>query len=350
MPGSKAEKKKSSGAAGNGDRFTGSARARGLSTISKAKAERSIAYAKRSAKRLETLRRKSALEEVAGLRGGGGSGIRPDEEDEIEDASATHTHGNGTLLITFTTNQHWQEIQENLIEGQSAYDRPDIVCRVFDAKLHELLHDLREGTVYKKKDGSPWRCKYIMYTVEFQKRGLPNAYIVVRLEGMKEDMPKKGEDVDRLISARLPEVLCRNGLECNSEEHRLLAAVKKHMLHTCAKGVCMPLKGLCVCIRRFPKPVRESTTQDDRGYPVYARGERDVNVVPYTPAFLLKYDCHINVELAGTSWIIKYMVSDASYVSPLRPHCGYLASHVTNHLTSPLPLPPSPLHAAQVHT
>ena len=51
MPGSKAEKKKSSGAAGNGDRFTGSARARGLSTISKAKAERSIAYAKRSAKR-----------------------------------------------------------------------------------------------------------------------------------------------------------------------------------------------------------------------------------------------------------------------------------------------------------
>ena len=72
MPGSKAGKKKSSGAAGNGDRFTESARARGLSTISKAKAERSIAYAKRSAKRLETLRRKSALEEVAGLRGGGG--------------------------------------------------------------------------------------------------------------------------------------------------------------------------------------------------------------------------------------------------------------------------------------
>jgi hypothetical protein len=62
MPGSKGGKKKSSGAAGNGDRFTESARARGLSTISKAKAERSIAYAKRLAKRLETLRRKSALE------------------------------------------------------------------------------------------------------------------------------------------------------------------------------------------------------------------------------------------------------------------------------------------------
>lgn len=241
----------------------------------------------------------------------------------IEDASAvTQAHGKGTLFITFTCNQYWQEIQENLHDGQSAYDRPDIVCRVFNAKLHELLHDLNGGTVYKKIDGTPWRCKYVMYVVEFQKRGLPHAHIVVRLEGMEEDMPKKGEDVDRLICARLPKVQCRKGLQCDCKEHRLLAAVKKHMMHTCAKGVCMPQEGPCVCKRRFPKPVRESTTQDDGGYPLYARGERDVYVVPYTPDFLLKYDCHMNVELASTAWIIKYMVSDLPYVFPI-PHNGY---------------------------
>jgi len=31
-------------------------------------------------------------------------------------------------------------------------------------------------------------------------------------------------------------------------------------------------------------------------------------VVPYNRAALLKFECHINVELVSTAWVIKYVV------------------------------------------
>jgi len=44
-----------------------------------------------------------------------------------------------------TTNPKWAEIQENLLPGQTAINRPDIVSRVFALKLKQLLHDLDVG-------------------------------------------------------------------------------------------------------------------------------------------------------------------------------------------------------------
>jgi hypothetical protein len=35
------------------------------------------------------------------------------------------------LFITMTCNPHWPEIKEQLKEGQTAQDRPDLVARVF---------------------------------------------------------------------------------------------------------------------------------------------------------------------------------------------------------------------------
>ena len=51
------------------------------------------------------------------------------------------------LFMTFTTNPKWPEITEalNLIPGQKAEDRPDLVSRVFKIKLDELIHDITKG-------------------------------------------------------------------------------------------------------------------------------------------------------------------------------------------------------------
>ncbi len=46
-------------------------------------------------------------------------------------------------------------IVEALEPGQSYADRPDVVCRVFRLKLQELLHDLREGVIFKDSTASP---------------------------------------------------------------------------------------------------------------------------------------------------------------------------------------------------
>jgi len=53
--------------------------------------------------------------------------------------------GKPTLFVTMTTNPKWAEIQENLLPGQTAINRPDIVSRVFALKLKQLLHDLDVG-------------------------------------------------------------------------------------------------------------------------------------------------------------------------------------------------------------
>ena len=39
--------------------------------------------------------------------------------------------GKPDVFITFTCNPKWREIQEELFDGQTASDRPDLVSRFF---------------------------------------------------------------------------------------------------------------------------------------------------------------------------------------------------------------------------
>jgi hypothetical protein len=41
-------------------------------------------------------------------------------------------YGAPTFFITLTCNTKWREIQERLLDGQDAFDRPDIVMQVCD--------------------------------------------------------------------------------------------------------------------------------------------------------------------------------------------------------------------------
>ena len=244
-----------------------------------------------------------------------------------------------------TCNPNWREIVEALEPGQSYADRPDVVCRVFRLKLQELLHDLREGVIFKDKHGKPWKTKYIMHVVEFQKRGKPHAHIYMRFTGSEEDMPRTPEDVDRLISAKLPVVTdCKaDAALCKCMEHRKRAAVQNHMMHTCARGACLPVDGPRVCKRKFPKAPCATTTQDDGGYPIYSRGECDDMVVSHNIALLLKYDCHINVELASTVWVIKYMVRALDWRGAPPPPSSFPPCPNSHFPRTPPPPPPSPL-------
>ncbi|KAG2046483.1 hypothetical protein BDR06DRAFT_835447, partial [Suillus hirtellus] len=47
------------------------------------------------------------------------------------------------LFLTMTANGSWPEITENLLPGQSAVDRPDLVARVFYQKQQALLKKVR---------------------------------------------------------------------------------------------------------------------------------------------------------------------------------------------------------------
>jgi hypothetical protein len=105
------------------------------------------------------------------------------------------TFGKPTFFITFTCNPSWREITESLLPGQATVDRPDITCRVFKLKLKSLLNDLLHNNVLGR---SIAHC----YTIEFQKRGLPHAHILIWLDS--EDIPRNGDELDKVISAELP--------------------------------------------------------------------------------------------------------------------------------------------------
>jgi len=48
-------------------------------------------------------------------------------------------YGRPSLFITLTCNPYWPEIIEQLLPGQTAFDRGDIVCQVFYRKLQAVL-------------------------------------------------------------------------------------------------------------------------------------------------------------------------------------------------------------------
>ncbi|KAL8480868.1 hypothetical protein ACS0TY_027406 [Phlomoides rotata] len=79
------------------------------------------------------------------------------------------------LFITMTCNPKWPEVVRFLEEnGLRSEDRLDILCRVFKMKLDRLIKDLKDKMIFGKVDA-------MTYTVEFQKRGLPRAHILLFL-------------------------------------------------------------------------------------------------------------------------------------------------------------------------
>lgn len=81
-------------------------------------------------------------------------------------------YGCPDLFITFTSNPLWSEVTEALarIPGQHPSDRPDIVNRVFHMKLDIFMDD-----IVKAKFFGPIIA--VVYTIEFQKRGLPHVHL-----------------------------------------------------------------------------------------------------------------------------------------------------------------------------
>jgi hypothetical protein len=57
-------------------------------------------------------------------------------------------YGPPDFFVTFTCNPNWIEITESLEPGQAPADRSDVIVRVFNLKLNELLQDIRSGSIF----------------------------------------------------------------------------------------------------------------------------------------------------------------------------------------------------------
>ncbi|KAL8116118.1 hypothetical protein AgCh_022568 [Apium graveolens] len=116
-------------------------------------------------------------------------------------------YGHPDLFVTFTCNLKWVEIQRALVAAGSttASVRPDFVARVFKLKLDAMMSDFMKKDVVDRVLAVNYigNMQVAVYTIEFQKCGLPHAYIVLWLaEGDKLVFT---EDIDHIISAKLPD-------------------------------------------------------------------------------------------------------------------------------------------------
>ena len=229
-------------------------------------------------------------------------------QQQYQDSMAIVTNkGKPDYFITYTCNPKAREITENLYNGQTAADRPDLIVRVFNLKLKELICDITKRDVLG-------RVIAMTYVIEFQKRGLPHAHLLFWLHS--DDKLRTPEDVDRIISAEIPD----------PDSHpELYEIVKSTMIH----GPCGIVDGKCydkspcqlsgTCSKKIPKAFVESTNRSVDGYPQYRRRNdgRSVTirgckldnkwVVPYSPVLSLRYGSHINVEVCATIKCVKYL-------------------------------------------
>ncbi|XP_062224416.1 uncharacterized protein LOC133922908 [Phragmites australis] len=254
-----------------------------------------------------------------------------------QDAMAVcRQYGSPDIFTTFTCNPKWPEIAQALKyePSQQHTDRSDVISRVFHMKLDEYISDIRDGTAF----GPIRACNVLsslctcslsfafsllipefftllssctdMYTIEFQKRGLPHVHILVWLTGHSSD--PSPAFIDTLISAELPDP---------RSDPLGYGLVQEFMVH----GPCGPMNLHCscmkegVCSKRFPKSFNAETSIDEAGFPQYRRRENGLTVnkgrfdldnrwvVPYNMAILKKYQAHINVEWYNKTNLVKYL-------------------------------------------
>ena len=254
------------------------------------------------------------------------------------------------LFITMMANPSWSEIEDNLFsyedddddpdypkKCQTASDHPDIVAHVFFQKIKSMLKDIKDG-LFGDVQG-------YVFTIEFQKWGLPHIHLLIFLK-QQYKICDAGH-VNLIVSAQIPDPVT----------HPLLyATVTKHMMH----GPCGPEfpNPPCIvngkCSKHYTKDFCAETHLGKDGYSKYARPDNgrtytnpcgkifdNCNVVPYNPYLSAKYDCHINVEVCisvkAINYIHKYIYKghDCATVG-VGEHIDKILEHIGSHYIGPL--------------
>ena len=148
----------------------------------------------------------------------------------FQDAMATvRRYGKPHLFITKTCNPAWKEIEDELLPGQKAQDRPDLVSRVFQLRLQKFEDDILKDGIFGARVAN-------MRVIEFQKRGLPHAHMLIILQN--RHAITNAQQVDQIVKAEIPphfetihDPNPRKQEQKREQALMLRSLVLKHMVH-----------------------------------------------------------------------------------------------------------------------
>ena len=236
--------------------------------------------------------------------------------------------GKPSFFITMTCNPCWEEIMRELNHGEQPQDRPDLVARVFKLKLKQLCDELFN-------DGIFGRVVAHLHVIEFQKRGLQHAHIIVILH--EDDRLKTVDDIDACVSAELPvapdpadyggDASSQTYLDAYARFEELTELIVSHLTHhgcgPAFPGASCMVDGQCKAGYDKKTFLAATTYQESQIYPMYRRRAPEDggatyttrtgrvidnrSVVPHSPYLVKKYKCHLNVEVCFSVASVKYL-------------------------------------------
>jgi hypothetical protein len=77
------------------------------------------------------------------------------------------------VFITLTCNPKWPEIVSLLLDGETAFDHPDVTAAVFKSRLDQMKMNIRNEKYFDGHEPT-----YTFHVIEYQYLGLPHAHLV----------------------------------------------------------------------------------------------------------------------------------------------------------------------------
>ncbi|GJZ29210.1 DNA helicase [Tanacetum coccineum] len=155
-------------------------------------------------------------------------------------------HGNPSFFVTFTCNVKWSEITDYMAEFPllTTTDRADIPFG---------------------------RVVAVLYTVEFQKRGLPHWHTLVWLH--EASRIHRDKDIDAYVSAELPSI------DADPKCHRILSELMMHGPCGLAYPSAACIQNATECRNYFPNDYCNGTYTDKDGFVHYRRRDTGVTTM-----------------------------------------------------------------------
>ena len=225
------------------------------------------------------------------------------------DAMALPAHfGRPDLFLTMTCNPRWSEIVNSIPAGVDPDPvlHADIVARVFMLKWMALMHDIIVGQIFGPVLAFCWR-------IEWQFRGWPHVHCMIVLARKL----LSAEQIDGVVSAEIPDPVA------HPELHQLVTDLHIHgpfCDEIEPKARCRQhskKKDSNDCRFHFPKERQLFTVVCANQFPLYRRRGRfsavvkrrtvsDEWVASYNALLLLRYRCHLNIEVCTHLKVTKY--------------------------------------------